>query len=329
MKKTEKVTLHDVAKAADVSIATISRAINNKHNVKKSTYDKVMRAVHEVGYSNFIVKNDSNLVLVLIPDIVNPFYSKVIKGISSSARRHNYQEILVRTGSHPLTQSFVENIVYETHAEGVITLDSISSLDALENLRKKIPIVQCSEYLEDSEASYVSIDDISASKAVVDYMVSKGKTKIAILNGPLKYKYARKRKEGFLEALKLNNIKVPSSYIAQIPEFSYDAAISVATQLLSGDDYPDAIFAVSDVFAVAAMKAAKRIGLKIPDDLSIVGFDNTNLSIMCEPPLTSVRQPQYQLGFLASEILIEKIQDFNIAPQQIMLDVELIIRESI
>jgi LacI family transcriptional regulator, repressor for deo operon, udp, cdd, tsx, nupC, and nupG len=325
----DKVTIQDVADVAGVSIATVSRAINNKHNVKASTYQKIMAAVRRVGYNNFVIKNDSKLLLILMPDIVNPFYSEVVKGIASSASRHEYLEIIVRTGDRPLTQSFVEDLVLETNAEGVITLDPISSLEALENLCKKIPVVQCSEYLENSVAPFVSIDDMAASKAVVDYMLSKGKHRIAFINGPLKYKYARKRKEGFLLALEQAGITVSPNLISHLPEFSYDAAVSVATQLLSIDNPPDAIYASSDVFAVAAIKAAKRIGLKIPQDLGVIGFDNTDLSIMCEPPLSSVKQPQFQLGFLACEMLIEKIRDFSITPRQIMLDVELIVRESL
>jgi len=325
----DKVKIQDVADAAGVSIATVSRAINNKDNVKESTYNKIMNAVRDLGYDNFTIKNNSHLILILLPDIDNPFYSDLIKGISSSASRHNFQEIIVRTGDHPLTQSFVENIIHHTHADGVITLDPIASIETLENLRKKMPIVQCAEHIENCDAPYVSIDDVAASKSVVEYILSKGRKKIALINGPLMYKYARKRKEGFLLALEKANISVNPSYVVEMPVFSYDAAVSIATQLLSMDDRPDAIFAASDVFAIAAVKAAKRMGLKIPKDIGIIGFDNTNASILCDPPLTTVKQPQFQMGFLASEMLIEQIGDSNTAPKQILLDVELIVRESL
>jgi len=327
--KTQKITIHDVAKEARVSIATVSRVLNNKGTVKASTCTKVMEAVKKIGYDNFTLKHDTNLILILLPDIVNPFYSQVIEGIASSASRYDYQEIIVQTGTHPLTQSFIENIVNDTHSEGVITLDPIDSLEALNNINEKLPIVQCAEHLEDNAYSYVSIDDVAASKIVIDYMVSKGMKRIALINGPLKYKYARKRREGFINALEASNLEVIPNFVVQLPAFSYDAAFSVATQILSMDNRPDAIFAASDVFAVAAIKAAKRLGIKIPEDLGIIGFDNTNLSLMCEPPLTTVKQPQFQMGFLACEMLLERIQDPNITPKQIMLDVELIVRESL
>lgn len=327
-KKKIKVTVHDVADVAGVSVATVSRALNNKSKVKESTYNKVLNAARQVGYDNFTIRNNSKLILVLIPDINNPFYASIIEGISFSAKRHNFQEIIVRTGNHPLTEELVENIVHDTNVAGVITMDPVASVETLDNLMKKVPMVQCAEHIEHQGAPYVSIDDISASKTVVNYILSKGRKKIALINGPGMYKYARKRKEGFLLALEEAGITPNPSYIVELPEFSYDAAISVATQILSMEDRPNAIFAVSDVFAVAAMKAAKKLGLRIPEDVGIVGFDNTETSMMCDPPLTTVKQPQYQLGFLTCEMLIEQITDKKQLSKQILLDVELIVRES-
>lgn len=323
-----KVTIQHVADAAGVSIATVSRAINNKESVRETTYNKIVQAMRALGY-DYSVKHQSNLLLVLLPDMDNPFYSEVLKGVSSAAGRQGYQEIIVRTGTHPLTAAFVEDIVNKTSVDGVITLDNISSTEALEQLKSKIPLVQCAEYNERSNTSYVSIDDIAASEAVVEYMISKGKRRIAMINGPLKYKYARKRQQGFIEALRKSGIEPAPNMIIALPEFSYDAAVSVATQLLTMVERPDAIFAASDVFAVASIKAAKRLGITIPKDLGIIGFDNTNISVMSEPALTTVKQPQFQLGFLACEMLIEQIRDITIATRQIMLDVEIIIRESL
>ena len=329
VKKTSKATIHDVADAAGVSIATVSRVLNNMDNVRESTYQKVLRAAYKVGYDNISIKHNSNLLLILLPDMDNPFYSKVIKGISSAASRHGYQDIIVRTGSHPLSYSFIEDIYITTHAEGIITLDFIDSAETLESLRSKYPLVQCAEYNDKSSAPFVSINDIAASEAVVNYLLSKGIRKPALINGPKKYKYSRKRQEGFISALKQAGIDPISNFIIQLPEFSYDAAISVATKLLSAEERPDAIFGASDVFALAAIKAAKHLGLRIPEDLGVIGFDNTDISIMSDPPLTTVKQPQFQLGFIACEMLIEQIQDPSVKPRQIMLDVELIVRETV
>ena len=324
----KKTTLQDVADAAGVSIATVSRALNNKGCVKDGTYDKIIEAMYALGYDS-PVRHESHLILILLPDIDNPFYADVIRGISAATGRQGYQEIIIRTGAHPLSLSFIEEMIGKTHADGVITLDPIPSADTISQIALHTPLIQCAEYNENSDASYVSIDDVTISRAVVNYILSKGKRRIALINGPLKYKYARKRQDGFIEALHAAGITPVSNLIVQVPEFSYDAAVSIATQLLSMAERPDAIFAASDVFAVAAIKAAKRLGISIPKDLGIIGFDNTNISVMSEPALTTVKQPQYQLGFLACEMLIEQMHAPHIAPRQIMLDAEIIIRESL
>lgn len=324
-----KVTLQDIANATGVSIATVSRALNAKDSVKKNTYNKIIRAMRDLGYDNAPIHHQSKLILILLPDIDNPFYSDLIKGISDAADRQGYQEIIVRTGTHPLTYRFIEDIVIDTHAEGLITLDAIADIEALENLRARIPLIQCAEYNDKSEGPFVSIDDVNAARSVVDYIVSKGRQKIAFINGPLRYKYARYRLEGFYKGLEQAGIQPNPGWIAQLPEFSYDAALSVATQILSQADRPDAVFTSSDVFAGAVVKVARRMKLKIPDDLGVIGFDNTNISIMCEPAITTVKQPQYQMGFIACEMLIEQINNNTAAPRQILLDVELIIRESL
>ncbi len=327
-KKSQKATISDVAEAAGVSLATVSRAINQK-NVKKATYDRIIKAMAEVGYDTDKLKSSSKLILVAVPDINNPFYTEVIKGISSSAGRHGYQEIMLRTESHMASYEYFHDMIQKTNVEGLITLDPIISTDIIEKLSKEIPLVQCSEYTENSNVSYVSVDDFAASKAATQYIISKGKKNIALINGPNAYKYARNRQKGFIAALEEEGLKCNSNFVVQLPVFGYDAAFSIATQLLSMEERPDAIFAVSDVFAVAAIKAAKKLGLRVPEDIGVVGFDNTDISIISEPSMTTVKQPQFQMGFLAGEMLLEKINNTDVPPKQIMLDVEIIVRESI
>ena len=179
----KKTTLQDVADAAGVSIATVSRAINNKESVKEGTYDKIIQAIYALGY-DAAVRHESHLILILLPDIDNPFYSEVIRGISAAAGRQSYQEIIVRTGAHPLTLSFIEEMIEKTHADGVITLDPIPSADTISQLELHTPLIQCAEYNENSPTSYVSIDDVAASRAVVEYILSKGKRRVALINGP-------------------------------------------------------------------------------------------------------------------------------------------------
>lgn len=326
-----KPTIHDVAKAAGVSIATVSRAMNHIETVKPKTLQKVKEAIIEVGYLNeadLINVEHSNIILVLLPEISNLFYSKIIEGIHSAAKIGGYEELLRQIGSSDYPLERIEKLVRLTKAAGIIFLGPVSDPDTLSAISTTTPIVQCCEYNELSNQSYVSVDDYAATKNIINYMITKGYRKIALINGSIKYKYARQRQIGYLDALKEAGLQTNPNWMIQMPEISYEPVIPLVMQLLNSDNRPDAIFAVSDTYGVASIKAAKRCGLSIPDDIAIAGFDNTYLASISEPTLTTVSQPQFQLGYLAGEILMERISNPKIPCQQILLDTELIVRES-
>ena len=331
-----KPSISDVAQAANVSIATVSRVMNNHAIVRKETREKVYKAMSEVGYDytpEFPASQEnhnSKIILVLLPNLENPFYSDIINGIHSSALRQDYICVLhilkeQKEYSLPALTSLIENI----NACGLILLAPISDPQILEHLSTIIPLVQCTEFTDSSNLSFVSIDDYSATKNILEFILSKNKKRIALINGPLQFKYARLRDKAYRDALSEAGLPIDPSIIINVSEMDYNYNISMAMQLLNTDHLPDAIFAASDVFAVAAMKAAKRLGLSVPKDIGIVGFDNSFIASMCEPPLTTMNQPKKQMGFLACETLISQINNPTAAKKQMLLETELIIRESI
>lgn len=329
-----KPTIKDIAEAANVSIATVSRALNNKNNVREATYRKIYDAMQRIGYGCIPIQYDkvidsSNLVLVLLPNLDNPFYSKIINGIHTSAERQSYQCIIHQTNNRDYSLAELKKLIYDTRAAGLILLDPIADASVLSSIDAIIPVVQCAEYNQDSNLSFVSIDDYAASKSLINYIISKGKKRIALINGPLRFKYARMRQTGYIDALTNANLEINQNVIINLTDIGFDSAFSVISQLLTTDNPPDAIFAASDVIAAAAIKAAKRTGFTIPDSLGIVGFDNTYISTMCEPSLTTVSQPCFQIGCLSCEMLIDQIKNPLLAHKQIFLETELVIRESI
>ncbi len=331
-KRKDKVTITDVANKAGVSLATVSRVLNNKSLVKEKTYQKVLYAIHETGYPFEPETKDSssNLVFILLPSIENPFYSKIILGIQSAVERHGFQYLMHQSGNTNYTLPFIQKLLYDTNAAGIILLSPLSDPALLDELDHIVPVVQCTEFNEFSAKSCVSIDDLAASKSVVEYILSKGKRKIALLNGPLNFKYARKRLEGYLQAHKEAGVEVNEDLITTLPEINYEIAQTVVTHLLNNAACcPDAIFAVSDTIAAAALKSVRRAGLRVPEDVGIVGFDNTYISKLTEPALTTVNQPQSHMGGLAAELLIERIKNPAAVPRQLMLQTELIIRDSL
>lgn len=174
----------------------------------------------------------------------------------------------------------------------------------------------------------VSINDSSAAVRAVNYLISTGCQKIGLMNCNINFKYAQHREKGYYRALRQAGLTANPDWIVHISTISYQLAYSNALHILSLPDRPDAVFACSDVFALAVVNAAGKLGLKVPDDLSVIGFDNVYLSAMCDPAITTIEQPSFQLGLQACELLLEKIKFPNTPFRQIILDTELIVRES-
>ena len=330
----KKVRISDVAKLAGVSSATVSRAINNQSIVQSDTYKKVVAAMTELGYEKSLAFNTAStgcsfndLIIFSLPSIDNPFYSEITKGAQSAAQRYG-RHILIHSGLLE-GEGFVRftEMVKNNRVAGVITANFLT-VASLEKLNAITQVVQCCEFCENHETSYVSIDDYHSVKNALDYIFTRGRRNIALINGPAKYKYARHRQRGYLDFLSEKGIPVKESFIVQLNDVNYDIAIAAITQLLSKDDLPDAIFAVSDIYASAAIKVAKKCGLQVPRDLVIVGFDNIDVSVMSEPSITTISQPRFQMGYMACELLLERIANSDVPTKRIILDTELIIRES-
>ena len=189
-------------------------------------------------------------------------------------------------------------------------------------------MAMCCEYPDDYECSYISIDDVTAAYKAVNYLISTGCKNIGFVNCSLKYKYARHRREGYLKALKSAGLPVHPEWNITIPSIDYTLAHSAISQALNAEQRPDAFFTCSDVFAAAAINAAQQHGIRVPEDISVIGFDNVETSRMTLPTITTIRQPCFQLGQQSCSILLEKILNPSAPDRQILLNTEFIIRDS-
>ncbi len=325
-----KITIADVAKKADVSIATVSRLLNNKNNVKPETRKKVTDAMEELGFVDKVrgklSDSKSKNLLVCFPDFSNPFFGLIIDGIQSAARQDGYTVLFVQDNAE-MPANF-ERLLKTNSIAGIIMLSHVSNSNFLNDLMYRCPVVTCSEYTDNSVVSCVAIDDKKASINAVNYLISTGCRNISLFNCSLKFNYAKRRANGFEHAMNSAQLKINPNWQVTVPSVDYKLAHSYALHLLSQKERPDGIFACSDVFAVAIINAAKRLGISVPDELSIVGFDNVDLSTISTPSITTIEQPSYQLGFQACSLLLEKINDNDVATKHIFLDTELIVRDS-
>lgn len=325
-----KYTTRDIAKLAGVSPATVSRVMNHREIVDEETAAKVDAAVKELGYiaktTHAAAPSTKQIILINVQN-TNPFYAEVIQGARTSANAHGFNLIVNFDTINATTVGDFIALAKKIHATGIITLTQIRA-DILKQIRDVLPIIQCCEYNAESEIPHVSIDDYAATKQAINFLINAGREKIAIINGPLQYKYARERLRAFKDAIADAKLAIPPVWNLQVPEIDYDMAYTVVSQLLCSDTLPNAFFAASDIFAAAIINAARKFHIHIPEDIMVIGFDNIPLCKMTRPTITSVNQPKFQLGYTACEYLIETIKNSRTPARSVLLATNLIIRES-
>ncbi|ERI05354.1 LacI family DNA-binding transcriptional regulator [Atopobium sp. oral taxon 810] len=328
----KKVTVSQLAKEAQVSPATVSRVMHHPDIVDPATARNVHAAMARLGYSyevpaRGVTRTPRGPIVMCIPWFDNPFYSEIIHGAQDAARMAG-SEILVRYEA-PASGSFERFIaaLEACNASGVIMLCPTDA-EFLVELDKQFPVVQCAEYTPAADLPFISIDDRMAAKKAVDCLVSCGCERLAIMRGPETYKYTRERYRGFVEALDEHGLQLRPEYTMQLPDNSYALAYSAASHLFGLDEIPDGIFTCSDVYAAAVIRASLKMGIKIPEELAVVGFDNIESSMMLTPSITTIAQPRYQMGYSACTLMLERLRGTSSDVSSMLLQTELISRES-
>ena len=325
-------TIQDVAKAAGVSVATVSRVINNSTSVSVETKELVLDAVKRLDYRpNLLGRNlrraETRLILVLLPNISNPFYSRIVKGIEDVGHRNGYNVLLCNTDSEPGREKLYLDLLKNRLADGVIFMAPSLSREELTETGKSFPMVQCCEYKEGAKVSHVSIDNFAASQKIVKHLLALGHRRIGLISCDNEYLSTIHREEGYRKAVLDAGIK-PEDGLSIDGDYSFKSGLRAASQLLSLTDRPTAVFCISDIMAIGAIRAARERGLRVPEDFAVAGFDNVSFASMCDPMLTTVSQPKYDLGCTAMELLLKQIHGEMKEPQDLILEFELIIRES-
>lgn len=324
--------IKDVAKLAGVSTATVSRALANNYPVAEKTKSKVMEAIQTLGYEpNGMARNlrkmETKTVIVLVPDLQNPFFFEVIRGMEDVAAQEGYHIFLGNTNNNVEREREYIQLLNERMADGLILTTARVEKDYIVELSKKKPLVLACEYVEGTEIPSVSIDNVSSARKAANHLLAAGHKRVAYLSGPMNVVLSRDRMNGYLQALHSKEIPVDELLI-QEGDFSFESGYLLARKLLSLPAPPTAIFAASDEMAIGAMKAVKEARLSVPKDVAIVGFDNIHMSTVVEPALTTISQPKYVIGRTAMEMLLNLIRKVPVSRQQTVLPDELIVRES-
>jgi len=325
-------TIQDVAKMAGVSVATVSRVLNNSSAVAKSTRDAVLEAIKKLDYRpNLLGRNlrrtETRMILVLLPTIANPFYSRIVKGMEDIALKNGYNIMLCNTDSNVDRERIYLELLKNKLADGVIFMAPELDGEELSLLGRDFPAVQCCEYKEDAEVSHVTIDNFEAAGKATKHLIALGHKRIGFISCSNKFLSTKRREQGFKAAIEAAGLEYDHQLVVY-GDYSFKSGRRAALNLLNLKDRPTAIFAISDVMAIGVLRAAKEKGLKVPEDLAVVGFDNISFSSMCDPTLTTISQPKYDLGCTAMELLLGNIRAGVNEPVEIVLENELIIRES-
>ncbi len=326
----KKFTYQEISESSGISVATISRVFNRSPLVTEETRNKVIAALKSMGYEHeslFIVPGPVKKVIIFnLPSLKNPFYSSIVEGARNTAIRHGFSLII---DEDKLTDpSSIIDLIKSTNAAGLLCANSTES-SVLSTINSHVPVVSCCETSRNPDIPFVTIDDVSAAFNATKYILSLGRRRIAMINGPSSFKYAVDRFRGYLQAINEEGIELDRSILAEVgADMDYDMAVSSSMRMLRSSNPPDAFFCISDVLAAGAIRAALTLGKRVPEDVAVVGFDDILISKMNNPTITTVRQPSVQIGQLAADMLISLIENENSGVHTVFLGTELIVRES-
>ncbi len=330
-------TITDIAKKLGISPSTVSRALSDHPDIKTETKMKVKKIAKEFNYkpnpiAQSLKNNRTTIIGVIVPEIKHDFFSSAISGIEDVAYHSGYTIIVCQSNESFEREVINTNALVQQRVAGIvasISQDTKNSGHFQSVIDRGIPLVFFDRVCKDISANKVVIDDCKSAFEAVTYLVNKGYKKIAHFGGPKDLDICLQRLGGYKEALKKAGIPFNKDlvhYGGLHENDGYDAMDC----LLKNNVVPDAVFAVNDPVAIGAYQRIREAGLKIPDDIGIVGFSNNKITSMVDPPLTTVDQPSFEMGKKAAEILIGMIENGKklTCAKMITLDTKLIIRGS-
>lgn len=322
--------IRDVARLAGVSVATVSRALSNPEKVSNESLEKVHSAIAQVGYRpNMLARNFRSArayaVVVLVPDIANPFYSLFIRALEDRAQQKGYAVLLGDTRGTPEREMDYIRRVETRLADGIVQLRP-SSEKSQNNIPPDIPCVNACG-CEYTTGPAIRIDNRAAAKTMVNYLISLGHKRIGVISGLKDNPHAIDRLEGYKEAIAEAGIPFEKDLIAE-GDFTMWSGLNAAFQFCNMKVRPTAVFSMNDEMAIGAMQTLKNQGIRIPEDMSVTGFDDIAYSKYSDPSLTTISQPAEEMGKMAMDMLLKVIEGEPLSQRECVLPTEFIIRKS-
>lgn len=333
----QRVTIKDLAKALNLSTSTVSRALADSWDVNPDTRDAVLALAEKMKYkpnpaSHLLKQKQTFTIGVIIPEFINSFFPEVIMGIQAVLEPQQYQLLISQSNESAevelknmksLEDKMVDGFIVSCSAETEENLDYYKYL-----IESKIPIVFFNRVMDKTAVSQVIIDDYKWAFQATEHLIDQGCRRIMHLAGPDNIDVTIKRKAGYVDALKRHGLPCGEDMIISCG-IMMEGGVLGAMKILEQNKYPDGIFAVNDPVAIGAMKTLQKGGIKIPDDIAIMGFTESKMAMIVEPNLTSIEQPTYEMGKAAAELLLNQIKSVGeVSQRTIILEAKLNVRES-
>ena len=328
-----KVTIFDVAEASGVSYGTVSRVINNEPHVRASTRLRVMDAIDRLGYvinrqAQSLARGQTHVIGVLVPDLGTGYIGEIMRGIDAELDRAGYDLMLFTTHRRAAKESNYVASLVQGVVEGLVLVLPRNPTDYLGVLSsRRFPHVLVDHQGVDTTSPAVGTTNWQGALIATEHLINQGHTRIGFITGTMDLGCAQERLAGYRAALRMHHIPEVPDLIFE-GDFFQDSGVVAANALLDLPEPPSAIFSSNDVMAMGAMDAIRHRGLRIPDDISIVGFDDIPQSAMVFPPLTTIRQPLEQMGRVATQVLLAMLKNPETETTRQELPTQLVLRSS-
>ncbi len=326
--------IRDVAEKAGVSVSTVSHVINETRFVSEETRGRVVSTMEALNYqpnrlARSLRRKDkrTNTLGLLIPDSMNPFFAEVLRGVEDASFEANYNVFLCNSDNSPEKELNYLEVLIGKQIDGII-LVSTDTMDSLELLdRRNITTVVVDRQIGKNNHDSVMVENEVGGQIATNYLLDHGHQRIGCITGPSALTPSAKRVQGYRKALEDEKLPVDEALIVQ-GDFRPQSGYSRMKELLDIPSPPTAVFACNDMMAFGAMRAINEQNLNVPGDISVIGFDDILLSSYTAPPLTTVVQPSYEMGMIAAEILINRLENADSPPKHEILSLSLVERES-
>ncbi|GAA4514187.1 LacI family DNA-binding transcriptional regulator [Actinoallomurus oryzae] len=327
------VGIKEVARRAGVSPGTVSNVLNHPERVRAETRDRVEQAIRDLGF----VRNGSAATLragqnraigLVVLDVGNPFFVEVARGVEDVVSDRDHAVILCNSGESFEKEARNLRVLAEQRVRGVLITPAGEDLASVETLRARDVAVVLVDHSAPGDLCSVSVDDVAGGDLAVTHLLDRGAERLAYVSGPMAIRQCSERRKGARRALRTAGLPVRALEEMIVPEMNANGGRAAAEKLLAAG-LPDAIFCANDMLALGVLRALSQAGVKVPDDVALIGYDDIEFSAAGTVPLSSIRQPTYQLGKIATELLLDECDDPDgHAHQQIMFQPELVVRES-